>query len=390
MDFKNIKTFQGLNTIRFAAAFLVVMHHGETIRRKNGVENLEWFGLFNNGGNAVTIFFVLSGFLITYLLLKEKYRTNNISIRTFYLKRILRIWPLYFLLFFIGTIALPILFKFIGVDYEMPYTLGESWFYFVFFLPGLVTFYWGHHFLEPLWSIGVEECFYLLWAPLFKFVKKNIFHLLVSVIVIKLLLRFIGLYFPADGLFNYIVNTFLFEAMAIGGLGAYYVYTNGASLQGLKIFKIPFQIVLFTLLAVFLTFNKNIQNPIWDFIFRNQFYSPLLIDLLFLYLIICVSLIPKSIIKLNNRFLSYLGEISYGIYMYHMLVIFTIIFFLKKYLLKMGLLSGTIVFYSVVAALTILVAALSKSLFENYFLNMKDRLTKKLYSRTDATKTDHQ
>src|SRR4029079_18911166 len=113
-------------------------------------------------------------------------KTNNISIRTFYLKRILRIWPLYFLLVFIGTIALPIVFKFLGVAYEMPYTLAQSWFYFVFFLPGLVTFYWGHHFLEPLWSIGVEECFYLLWAPLFKFVKRNILELLFSIIAIKM------------------------------------------------------------------------------------------------------------------------------------------------------------------------------------------------------------
>jgi len=377
MDYKNVKTFPGLNTIRFAAAFLVVMHHGETIRKKNGVENLEWFGLFNNGGNAVTIFFVLSGFLITYLLLKEKFKTNNISIRTFYMKRILRIWPLYFLLVFIGTIALPVVFNLLGVDYEMPYTLGQTWHYYVFFLPGLVTFFWGHHFLEPLWSIGVEECFYLLWAPLFKFVKKNILALLLSVIAIKVLLRIIGYVFIGNDLFNYIINIFLFEAMAIGGLGAYYLYTNGNSLIRLFIFRIPFQIMLFTLLAVYLFLHTNIHNPVWDLIFRNQFISPLLIDFLFLYPIICVSVIPNSIVRLNNKFLSYLGEISYGIYMYHMLVIFTVIFFLKKYMLNMSLITGTILFYLITTVLTIIIAALSKSLFENYFLKIKDRLTKK-------------
>jgi len=71
-DYKNISLFQGLNALRFLAAFLVVMHHSETIKRKNGIENFEWLGLFKNGGNAVTFFFVLSGFLTTYLAFARK------------------------------------------------------------------------------------------------------------------------------------------------------------------------------------------------------------------------------------------------------------------------------------------------------------------------------
>jgi len=59
----------------------------------------------------------------------------------------------------IGTVALPVAFGFVQVDYEMPYTLGQTWYWFVFFLPGMVTFLYGSHFLEPLWSIGVEEVF---------------------------------------------------------------------------------------------------------------------------------------------------------------------------------------------------------------------------------------
>ena len=56
--FKNISFFEGLNTLRFFAAFLVLMHHAETIRNKNGLYNFEWLGAFRNGGNAVTFFFV--------------------------------------------------------------------------------------------------------------------------------------------------------------------------------------------------------------------------------------------------------------------------------------------------------------------------------------------
>jgi peptidoglycan/LPS O-acetylase OafA/YrhL len=120
-DFKNISTFQGLNALRFIAAFLVVMHHSETIKRKNEIENYEWLGLFRNGSNAVTFFFVLSGFLITYLLLKESGKTGDVKIKNFYIKRVLRIWPLYFLLIFIGTIGLPIIFHFFEVPYIILY-----------------------------------------------------------------------------------------------------------------------------------------------------------------------------------------------------------------------------------------------------------------------------
>ena len=133
--YKSIQHFKGLNSLRFFAALLVLMHHTETIRKKNGLENLEWLGLFRNGVNAVTFFFVLSGFLITYLLLKENDKTHTVNIGTFYIKRMLRIWPLYFLIFFIGTLLLPQVLQLLNIQYQMPYQFGQVWYYFVFFLP---------------------------------------------------------------------------------------------------------------------------------------------------------------------------------------------------------------------------------------------------------------
>lgn len=373
-DYTTISIFQGLNSLRFIAAFLVVMHHSETIKRKNGIANFEWLGLFRSGGNAVTFFFVLSGFLITYLLLKESGKTGTIKVKNFYLKRVLRIWPLYFLLVFIGTIGLPFVFHHLNVNYEMPYTFCQSWFYFLLFLPGLVTFFFGHHFLEPLWSIGVEEVFYLIWAPLFKISKSKILILLVTVILIKALLSLLGIFYIRNELFIYIVNAFQFEAMAIGGLGAYFIYTRGLTISQLVIFKIPFQIILFLTIITYLVFYTNIDNVFWNALFKTPILSPLIINLLFLYLIICVSIVNNSIIKLRYKTLSFLGEISYGIYMYHMLVIFATIFFMKKYLIQMNSLTSMLVFYTVVTVLTITVSSLSKYLFENYFLSLKSKI----------------
>jgi peptidoglycan/LPS O-acetylase OafA/YrhL len=372
--YKNISVFEGLNSLRFFAAFMVLMHHAETIRNKNGLYNLDWLGLFKNGVNAVTFFFVLSGFLITYLLLKENNQKGTISIKNFYIKRTLRIWPLYFLLFALGTLLLPFAFKLLNINYEMPYTIENTWYYFVFFLPGLVTFYFGHHFLEPLWSIGVEEVFYLIWAPLFKLCKKYILPILISIILLKAALLVVGIYFVENKLFNYIIGIFSFEAMAIGGLGAYFIFHRQKSLSNMFIYKMPIQIFIYSLLALYLIFNINITNAAWDYLFNTPVISKLIIEFLFLYLIIGVSLIDNNIIKLRNKFLSYLGEISYGIYMYQMLVIFAIIQVFKKYLLLLNPALSMVAFYLLATVLIIIVSAISKTTFENYFLNLKKRL----------------
>ncbi|MDR0972009.1 MAG: acyltransferase [Bacteroidales bacterium] len=190
--YKDISFFKGLNQLRFFAALLVLIHHSETIRLKYGLFNLEYLSFFQNGYNAVLFFFVLSGFLITYLLLKEEKEKDSISVKQFYLKRVRRIWPLYFLLVVFGTLIMPYLFQVFNIPYQMPYTFNQVWYYFVFFLPCLVLFFYGHHFLEPLWSIGVEEIFYLIWAPLFKYFKKHILKILFLIIGLKVLLMLLA------------------------------------------------------------------------------------------------------------------------------------------------------------------------------------------------------
>lgn len=375
-NYKNITLFEGLNSLRFFAAFLVVLHHAETIRKKYELPNFQNIGLFRNGDNAVTFFFVLSGFLITYLLLKENKRTNTISIKNFYVKRVLRIWPLYFLLVIIGTLIVPFVFELANINYQMPYTLSEVWFYFLFFLPGLVTYFFGHHLLEPLWSIGIEEVFYLIWAPLFKIGKQNIFFILVAIFVIKVILLILAQFWIKDPLTVYLIKMFRFEAMAIGGLGAFFIFYRKSPLSELGIYKKSFQVLFYGLLTSYLGFYTTINNGIWNFIFYTPVLSGIFIDFLFLYLIVGVSLIDHNIFKLKNKFLNYLGEISYGIYMYHLLLIFGCIQFLKKYLVQLSTPISSLLFYTIVIISVIAVSSLSKVLFENYFLNFKNKLEK--------------
>ncbi|MEE1142257.1 MAG: acyltransferase [Bacteroidales bacterium] len=378
--YKEITHFKGLNTLRFIAASLVVLHHSATIGRKYELFNIENFSLFRNGANAVSFFFVLSGFLITYLLLKEKNQTKTISIKSFYLRRVKRIWPLYFLLIFIGTIFLPFFFSIFNIDYQMPYTLSQTWYYFLFFFPILVLFNYGNHFLEPLWSIGVEEVFYLIWAPLFKFIKKSLIPIL-FIIAIKLSL---SIYIQIQGidistnLFAFLIHNYSFETMAIGALGAYLLFTTPPykSLETSILFAKPIKYLLYLIVIIYLCFNINIDNCIWNFVFKTPVLSPLIISLLYLYIIISYTLSFKE--KKENKTLFLLGEISYGIYMYHMGVMFLVVLIFSK--LKAFIPNSLLIitFLIVVFLLTIVISSLSKRYFENFFLRKKEKNQRKI------------
>ena len=432
--------FSGLNTLRFFAAYLVVLHHGETIRAKNGLFSLEHFSLFRNGSLAVSFFFVLSGFLITYLLLFEKENTGDISLKRFYMRRVYRIFPLYYLLVFVGLVAIPVFLSIVNFDYTMPYDTLTAGAFFLLFLSFVVNPLYGSHLLEPLWSIGVEEYFYLIWAPLFKFFgnrtnrtrkinltdstmpqnkfggydtpnivhrTSNIVHsyplsIIGSMIGVKtLVMLFFYIYSSENQYFNVVKDVLLslkFELMAVGGLGAYWLSsvefirylsdasnkfdaTKGASnkfdaTKEVWFFKPVAQIIFLTLLASRLFFyNYFIENP--NFLFKILFQTPILSiyteGVLFLWLILNVSLNPRALFTLKNPVLEKLGEISYGIYMYQMLVIFAVILFFKKMMIPLSPLVQTLFFYGIVSVGVLGISWLSKRYFEDYFLKMKGK-----------------
>ena len=100
--------FPNLNGLRFIAALLVIIHHLEQLLSAFGLKNY-WDNpvIESIGGLGVELFFVLSGFLISYLLFTEEQRTSTISIKNFYIRRVLRIWPLYYLIGFLAFFLLP-------------------------------------------------------------------------------------------------------------------------------------------------------------------------------------------------------------------------------------------------------------------------------------------
>ena len=372
---KLVSYFNGLNALRFFAASLVVFHHAEQIRSKSGLFNLKSFSFFNNGGIAVAFFFILSGFLITYLLLKERSSSGVISIKKFYYRRILRIWPLYYLLVFLGTLLIPFLISYLNISYEMPYTFSEVILFFVFFAPFMVTFIFGHHLLEPLWSIGVEEIFYIFWAPLLNYVNLSVAKISVFIIVFKFLLVWFSPYFIENELYFQLLGKLQFESMAVGALGAVWVFNYQEQLRSsIFIFHRLSQIILMSLITIRIVFFEYLISNVNVFAFiQGTFIFNLAVNFLFLWLILNVSLNKDSLIKFNSRVFNFLGDISYGIYMYHMLVIFTIMLLLKDYLIRINEISATILFYFLVFSGTIFVSYVSKQYFENYFIKLKSK-----------------
>jgi peptidoglycan/LPS O-acetylase OafA/YrhL len=227
--------------------------------------------------------------------------------------------------------------------------------------------------LEPLWSIGVEEWFYLIWGPLLKFVPKDIWKWIVFLLLLKLALNYFASLTIFPPVIAYVIKMMRFEALFIGGLFACTFFTT-SNLQN-KLSKIRLVALLISILSCFLI------------IFNGSFFDQLLLKISVedksLNLFICsifFGLLIWSIAWKNMKtnfldapFMDYLGEISYGIYMYHLVVITIVWAVLQPLNLEFKL--ETILYHLIGIAFTIVLAALSKTYFENPILKLKNRFS---------------
>lgn len=369
---KSTVYFPGLDSLRFLAAFSVVIYHIELEKKNFHVtENFPNAFVQFIGPVAVTFFFVLSGFLITYLLFVEKRKFNTISVRQFYVRRILRIWPLYYMVIILGVVVLHHLPLF-----QQDYLVFQyyPWYvllmFFTFFSNlGLAVISAGAtsfppSFINHTWSIGVEEQFYLFWPWLIKLFKKPlraILGVIVVIYIVKFAVSFAYGRYPThllDITIEFLRAT-RFECMAIGAIGAYLVFFHREKIPG-WIFSFPVRAsVLITILTLFY-YGVTIPG------IQNIMYSTL-----FCYMILYVSLFNG--IKILS-FLTYFGKISYGIYMYHPIIIIGVTVFLKNHLTVFeNNFTLNILLYSLGITLTILVSSLSYHFYELPFLKLKKR-----------------
>jgi peptidoglycan/LPS O-acetylase OafA/YrhL len=406
--------FPGLNALRFFAAMAVmithveftkkVMLHGDrfwlkidpwfqgngflSIMREGPPAPIHWLSPFVTFGGyiGVIFFFVLSGFLITYLLLEEKRVSSTVAVKKFYVRRILRIWPLYYFLVILGFFVLHnfSLFEVISQEDEFFKHYWLNLFSYIFLLPNL-----GFAFvmeavpnLGHLWSIGVEEQFYLFWPLLLKYSKKpmrTLWYFLIAILSFKLIsFGVIKVFFPGPPpdpdlmifspveTFKRFIGSLKFEAMAMGGIGAgwvFYDYKRILTLlytrlaQWLALLAIPV-IVLFTPVQLYLALYLFFSVP-------------------FLVIILNVATNPNCIYRLNGPILNYLGKISYGIYMYHLICIAFVFNVLDTWLHFPRILEGwhDALLYLFSIPLTLAVSAMSYHFLEYPFIRKKRTFT---------------
>jgi peptidoglycan/LPS O-acetylase OafA/YrhL len=368
--------FPGLNGLRFYAALLVVVSHVEVAKTQVlGVGNV-FQALpiaLDVGSLAVRFFFVLSGFLITYLLLAERTRRGEIRLGDFYARRTLRIAPLYYLIVLLAFTAFPLLFP---ADpawnvYLQPRTAAKLALYAAFLpnvglLPMPIVPGAGH-----LWSIGVEQQFYALWPLLVKAVRGSLVPALIALLVAKT-----GLLFLLDRAFAaglaaslppavttfYKWTFFPIEYMAIGAIGAAILFERRERVLRLLTDRRTEIAALALLPAVFVV---AIPMPSW------------LIGALFLVLVLNVAANERALVRLDDPVHRRLGDLSYGVYMFHPLILFAVLSATRH---APALIASpwalAALLYATVLPLTYAAAALSHRWFEGPFLAWKESFSR--------------
>lgn len=347
--------FKGLNGIRAIAALIVVVLHTGQYLAFFGLKEFEQYKSHWQG-YAVTLFFVLSGYLITYLLIEEKTRTNTISLKGFYMRRILRIWPLYYLIIFI-TVSLHFLSPATGIPQVPAVQLSLYAFLlanFALIAGNVVTP------LGPIWSIGVEEQFYALWPIIIK-KSDNIVRMLCSVIAIYLAIKAAVIPLGNVQISTLVAETRI-DCMAIGGLGAVILRENGRLLHFM--------------------YSKGVQLFCWLLFVYSTVFKPVhvmtsinheLYSIIFITIILNVSSNNASLVNLEKPFFDFMGKISYGLYIYHLLVIFLLGRVLKPFLSDVW--PSYFAVYAGVVIVTIIMAYISYNYFELPFLKVKERFS---------------
>jgi peptidoglycan/LPS O-acetylase OafA/YrhL len=369
--------FPNLNGVRFIAAFSVLIHHTEQIKYLMGLENNYGnFFIKNMGKLGVGLFFVLSGFLITYLLLSEKQRRGDISTKDFYIRRILRIWPLYFIIVILGFFVFPTV-PIFNEPLRDQYYFDTDFFkrlpFFLLFLPNLgFVFY----LCAQTWSVGVEEQFYAIWPwiiksknPIKTFFKLLLIFLFVLGIAWLYIFKISDLSLETktkiqDGL-ELFFSQFRILTMVIGGGGAYLVFEKKEKI--LKVlFRKDVQAIVYLILILMLSTGFHVPG------FNMEFYG-----IFFCFFILNVSQNPNSLIYLEQKIIHYLGKISYGVYIYHPAVIVlcanSIHYFFGKELPSP---TFNVLLYSSAVLITVLVCEISYRFIETPLLKLKDRFNR--------------
>ncbi|MDP3444987.1 MAG: acyltransferase [Ignavibacteria bacterium] len=365
---KKLEYFIQLDSLRGIAIILVLFGHFFTVNEVNLYADNRFLGIVLMklslfGLRGVELFFILSGYLITRILLNSKNSPNYFT--SFFMRRLLRIFPLYYFILFLSFIIYPL---FTAVPPEANDIINTQWKLWTY----LSNVYFYQHISWDIaqfpnfghfWTLSVEEHFYLLWPLLIYFVPiKNLGMKMWLIFAFSLLFWIIG-----NNILFFQWTTLTYSGtLALGGLIAYYesIYPDKIKKIALYTTKKYYFLVVIFLIIVF--FPRNIG-------FYKDFFTHILSMLLFASLLLIV--LYNNIRFFHSNSLIFIGKISYGIYIYHALlrpfykdIIYTklITAFYTEHAIAI-----TMIYTIVSAIISITIAWISWELFEKQVLKLK-------------------
>jgi peptidoglycan/LPS O-acetylase OafA/YrhL len=342
-----MKKIPSLDGLRAIAIVLVLLSHLGGTRHFLSSATMAWAGDVGNLG--VRLFFVISGFLITQLLLRELRHNQRISLKNFYIRRVLRIFPAFYVFIVCATLLTGVGFATIdrsdfvhAVTYTMNYHANLS----------------GNFSLRHLWSLSVEEQFYLLWPlTLAVLMPSRAARALVAVILLVPVLR-VALYMSAPGYENIADTGFegVCDALATGCLLAMAM----PRLVRMEWFNRVVLSPLFPLLfaAIFIA-NKQRDHPKFFWLLCVPFMNVAFALTVLRY--VQAPLLPLGRL-LNRQPLISIGVLSYSLYLWQQL-----------FLIQWRPVTSVFVVFPLNILMAFACAAVSYRLIEKPFLQLKHR-----------------
>lgn len=351
---KRVSWLPNLYALRFILASFVVIYHVPQISNTVNFPYYREAAFLNKGTLAVYYFFTLSGFLIIRLIYLEILNSGSFNFKQFYLRRIQRLYPVYYLVLFTGLMIYHIILPLFNIPFDTNYKIWELIISYIFLIPNVINEIYPDigGILKISWSIGVEEQFYLFIPIIVFLLRKNIKVTLAATFVILILILIV---FPAF----YQFKNFYFYFLSGGLMAISFGNKPNKILNNIFFQSIFYLLFVLSFFTNFFEFDSEVIYHLFNVVVSAS-------------LITILAYFPKFEIK--SRYLNYFGKISYGIYMYHMIVIAALLQVLQMLEIDqlVSSLTAILIMQLTTLLLTIVLSSISYEFFEKRFYAPKN------------------
>lgn len=355
--------YKNLDALRFLAFWGVFVSHTLTNLHFDSLPIEFLIHVLSFGYLGVPFFFTLSSFLITKQLLDEKEQRSTIGLLRFYKNRILRIWPLYFLIILIGFCIIPAIMYLLQLK---PIALPALKPFLLFYVNYYVIQH-GANFtiaLLVLWSISIEEQFYFIWAPSIKSLPTKHFPLFIgSLYLVSVGYTIYQISHQANP-HNLAIDSICIVQYFCSGAAVAFIVSKRNSLYN-KLIKIHKWIWLSLYLLL----------PVLTFFTEVYLIKTIILCLFYFLLLFNQTNEANAVFNFSKfRFINHLGKISYGLYMYHALAFLASTFLyleIQKHL-SFSETSAKLIVMAITFLSTLIIAQISFKFFETPFLKLKE------------------